>query len=201
MTGQDISMVMVIVCACGLIARLRTLMHAYTEDSIVLAVFMFVLAVYFAVDYHRQNAMAKKLRLYRFMSAGEYNALISGQHLTNTTDHSANGNHTTSVGFCFTSSPPFKAIHWLSGLVDTDYCVCVMMPAKKVKQTRGQYPAGWKSEYCCSSYSLDEIELVYASKEWSHLPGRKETEALLEQCFGLVPVNKQNRDNEQQQTV
>lgn len=134
--------------------------------------------------------MAKKLKLYRFMSAAEYNALISGQRLTNETRHADNGNHTNSVGFCFTASPPFKAIHWLSGLVDPDYCVCIRIDARKVRHSRGKYPGGWKDEYCCTSYSLDDIELVYASREWSHLPGRKETQALLKEFLGLEPVKR-----------
>lgn len=138
--------------------------------------------------------MSKKLRLYRFMGSEEYNALISGQQLTNETKHADAGNHTNSVGFCFTPSPPFKSIHWLSGLVDTDYCVCIVIPAKKMTATRGRYSCGWKDEYCCTSYSLDDIELIYASREWCHIPGKKETDAILEQCFGLVPANKPNKD-------
>ena len=97
------------------------------------------------------------------MGSEEYNALISGPQLTNETKHTDAGNHTNSVGFCFTPSPPFKSIHWLSGLVDTDYCVCIVIPAKKMTATRGRYSCGWKDEYCCTSYSLDDIELIYAS--------------------------------------
>lgn len=134
--------------------------------------------------------MSKKLRLYRFMCTAEYEALVSGQRLTNNTVHSENGNHTNSFGFCFTASPPFKSVHWLSGIVDTDYCVCIRIDAKKVRHTRGKYPGGWKDEYCCTSYSLDDIELVYASKEWDYLPNKKQTDAMLKEFFGLVPVKK-----------
>lgn len=129
----------------------------------------------------------QRLKLYRFMGPQEYEALISGQTLTNTKNHAEDGSHTDSVGFCFTASPPFKSIHWLSGVVDTDYCVCIRISPRKVKKCRGRYGEGWKDEYCCTSYKLDDIELVYASREWSHIPNKRETDAILA-SFGIVPV-------------
>ena len=129
----------------------------------------------------------QRLKLYRFMGQAEYEALISGQTLTNTKNHAEDGSHTDSVGFCFTASPPFKSIHWLSGVVDTDYCVCIRISPRKVKKCRGRYGGGWKDEYCCTSYKLDDIELVYASREWSHIPNKRETDAILAN-FGIVPV-------------
>lgn len=136
----------------------------------------------------------KRLRLYRFMSADEYEKLISGERLTNDTVHAAHGFHTDAVGFCWTPVPPFQSIRFLTGIVDPAYCVCAIFPVSKLRKCRGKYAMGWKNEYCCTSYSLDDIELIYASREWSHLPNKKESDALLEEFFGLVPTNKPIKD-------
>lgn len=134
----------------------------------------------------------KRLRLYRFMSAEEYEKLIGGEKLTNETVHADHGRHTDAVGFCWTPVPPFQSIRFLVGIVDPAYCVCAIFPAGKVRKCRGKYAVGngWKNEYCCTSYSLDDIELIYASREWSHLPNKKESDALLKEFFGLEPTDR-----------
>ena len=56
--------------------------------------------------------------LHRFMSEAEFERLLAGERLTNTTDfHGEQGRHTTSVGFCFFPEDPDEAIHWLRGIV------------------------------------------------------------------------------------
>ncbi len=39
--------------------------------------------------------------LHRFMSKREYDALMAGKQLVNTIDHGAQGERSSSIGFCF----------------------------------------------------------------------------------------------------
>ena len=68
--------------------------------------------------------------VHRFMSDLEYQRLMAGETLTNTTVHAAEGRKSRSVGFCFFTESPEEAIHWLSFNVSTDWCVTFDIPDK-----------------------------------------------------------------------
>ena len=70
--------------------------------------------------------------LHRFMSKREYDALMAGKHLVNTIDHGAQGERSSSIGFCFFPEEPSEAIHWLSFIVDADFCVTMEIPGHLV---------------------------------------------------------------------
>ena len=104
--------------------------------------------------------------LHRFMSNKEYLNLLMGETLTNTTNHAANGQRSTSVGFCFFIEEPDKAIHWLSTIVSTDWCVTFDIPDQLLTKSRARYrdpekdlargilgdPATiWRTEWCLRS--------------------------------------------------
>lgn len=80
------------------------------------------------------------MEVFRFMSKLEFAKFMNGELLKNTTDHS-NGNKTNSKGFCFLNlkeQKPEEAIHFLSGVVDLDYCV-KFRTSKELEQTYGIY--------------------------------------------------------------
>ena len=106
--------------------------------------------------------------LHRFMSENEYKKLVAGETLENHTRHDA---HTSSIGFCFTPSPPEESIHWLSGNVDTDVCVTMAVPDTMATVTR--------KEFCCERYSIRDVRVLGVTTAFSHIPGRRETDALL----------------------
>ena len=62
------------------------------------------------------------MKVHRFMSDAEYEVLLAGGKLMNGTVH-GDRNKSTSVGFCFFTEDPDKAIHWLSGCCYPDWCV------------------------------------------------------------------------------
>lgn len=64
--------------------------------------------------------------VHRFMSAEEYRRLVNGQLLVNESKHK--GFRSESRGFCFTTDEPKEAIRYLSGNVDTAYCVTMDIP-------------------------------------------------------------------------
>lgn len=80
------------------------------------------------------------MEVFRFMSKLEFTKFMNGEVLKNTTDHS-NGNKTNSKGFCFLNleeHKPEEAIHFLSGLVNLDYCV-KFRTNKELNKTYGIY--------------------------------------------------------------
>ena len=123
------------------------------------------------------------------MSECEFNAYQKGEALRNTTDHRQNGEHTTSVGFCFFTENPDDAIHWLRGIVNDDVCCTFECPDNKVRKSSGIYcdheksDDSWgalfedmlaamageempnvvkieRTEYCCTRYSNKDFRLV-----------------------------------------
>ena len=77
--------------------------------------------------------------LHRFMSKREYDALMAGKQLVNTIDHGAQGERSSSIGFCFFPEEPSEAIHWLSFIVDADFCVTMEIPGHLVTASKGRY--------------------------------------------------------------
>lgn len=123
------------------------------------------------------------------MSEREFVAYQKGETLRNETDHRANGEDTTSVGFCFFPEDPDDAVHWLSGIVNPDVCCTFDVPDDRVKKTSGVYcdheksDNSWgalfedylaamageelphtvkmeRTEYCCTEYSKKDFRLV-----------------------------------------
>ncbi len=80
------------------------------------------------------------MEVFRFMSKFEFAKFMNGEVLKNNTDHS-NFSKTDSKGFCFLNleeHKPEDAIHFLSGLVNLDYCV-KFRTNKELKKTYGIY--------------------------------------------------------------
>lgn len=117
--------------------------------------------------------------VHRFMSDKEYKSLMAGETLTNTTNHAANGKRSTSVGFCFFTEEPDKAIHWLSTIVTTDWCVTFDIPDQLLTKSRAHYRdpehdsfehpySIWRTEWCLQEYSLADVNVIGATEQWKH---------------------------------
>lgn len=126
------------------------------------------------------------MRLIRFMSQGELDALLTGQTLHNTRDHHRySGGRTNSIGFCFfdLSVPPEKRMEYLTGVVDMDAVVEIDTNAK-LKKGQGLYrdpdqdeislinvmlgkelpPMRMIREYSTTEYSLATCRIVRIGK-------------------------------------
>lgn len=118
--------------------------------------------------------------LHRFMSAREYEALMRGEVLRNEKRHWEDGSKTTSIGFCFFPEEPRKAIRWLNGIVDADYCVTMDIPGQMLMSTKGRYrdvekdkggslgdcPETYRTEYCTPEYSLEKVKVLHVTREY-----------------------------------
>lgn len=112
--------------------------------------------------------------LHRFCSKKEFEAYQRGDMLINNTDHRVKrGNATSSVGFCFFVEDPEEAKHWLSGIVDFDYCITVEVYESDVRKSWGRYAdsklekAMIKEEYCSKSYDNYRFRLIDATTKYS----------------------------------
>lgn len=118
--------------------------------------------------------------VHRFMSDEEYRSLLAGETLTNKTNHAANGLRSTSVGFCFFTEEPDKAIHWLSTIVSTDWCVTFDIPVQLLTKSRARYrdperdnwlldkPATiWRTEWCLQQYSVQTARIIKTDDQWA----------------------------------
>ena len=128
--------------------------------------------------------------LHRFMSEAEYEVLIAGGKLMNATDHhKEHGRKTTSVGFCFFPEDPDKAIHWLSGVVNTEMCVTLDIDDSLLTESTGIYrddekddingmsllelmftpaPQIERKEYCITEYSLNVAKVLDATTKYQN---------------------------------
>ena len=112
--------------------------------------------------------------LTRFCSQSEYDKYMSGETLTNTTDHYRGGKGgSTSVGFCFTTDEPKKAWRYLKGCVDFDVCVVLEIDDALLTRSTGKYAdystddvigTCLKHEYCLTSYSNKNAKLLKSLK-------------------------------------
>lgn len=122
------------------------------------------------------------MRLFRFCSPKEIEALLRGATLKNIKDHCKNGRGgSLSTGFCFTPDPPKTAFKYLSGIVCPLCCVeyevpdAVITPSMGVyakNSDDGTYSKQLKREYYCTKLSLSLFRLIriylpsdYTSKE------------------------------------
>lgn len=121
--------------------------------------------------------------VHRFMSDREYQKLIKGDTLKNSIVHKEKGCLSTSIGFCFFTEPPEKAIHWLSFNVDTDWCVTFDIPDEMLTEAKALYrdpekdkdrsvfdePASiWRTEWCLQEYSNKDVQIVKADNQWAN---------------------------------
>lgn len=107
------------------------------------------------------------MRVTRFMSRAEWDALCSREKIYNNRKHNAK---TTSVGFCFTEDEPQVAWKYLGGIVDADVCVTFEFPDGFLTEATAKYAdqregAGFddmvtKTEWCCTSYDKTIAKVV-----------------------------------------
>ena len=136
----------------------------------------------------------KTITLHRFCSSEEFEAFARGEVLTNTTEHLACGRCSTAVGFCFFTQNPDRAIHWLSGLVDLDYCITLEAPVDAVCIARGRYgnpdtdpiTSILRDEYCTTSYGKSlGFRLVSATTRFrNYCPNRRDLVRLFPSLYG-----------------
>lgn len=130
--------------------------------------------------------------VHRFMSDREYKRLMAGETLTNTTVHASLGRKSRSVGFCFFTEPPEKAIHWLSFNVDTDWCVTFDIPDNMLRKSKAHYrdpehdsfehPTSiWRTEWCLQEYSIRTVRVIKADNQYAKYAENVENEA-----FGII---------------
>lgn len=128
--------------------------------------------------------------VHRFMSNLEYQRLLKGDLMKNTTVH-AQLSMSESVGFCFFTEPPEEAIHWLSGNVTTDWCVTFDIPEQMLTKTRARYRdpekdksilgkpvTKWRTEWCLQEYSTCTVRIVNVTDQWANYIGKAEKEAI-----------------------
>lgn len=112
--------------------------------------------------------------LTRFCSQAEYDKYLSGETLTNTTDHYRGGKGgSTSVGFCFTTDESKTAWRYLKGCVDFDVCVVLEIADALLTHSVGKYAdyskddgigSCLKQEYCLTTYSNKTAKLLKVVK-------------------------------------
>lgn len=110
------------------------------------------------------------MRVTRFMSREEFDKLMAGEKLVNTTNHRAQGSFSGSVGFCFTEDEPMTAWRYLSGVCEADAWVTFDFPDGYLTESRGCYADHsegarlgdlvLKREWCCTEYSMDTAMIV-----------------------------------------
>lgn len=136
--------------------------------------------------------------VHRFMSRAEFERLMDGKQLVNESKH--HGFRSESRGFCFTTDDPKVAIHYLSGNVDTDFCVTMNIPDSILHKSKALYrdhqhddvmshttlpanaddvPMVEKTEYCCTRYSRAKVRILAFTTEFSSIPGIKATQAMM----------------------
>ena len=135
--------------------------------------------------------------VHRFMSEAEYQSLLKGKVLCNSTNHRKKGQKSSSIGFCFFVEDPEEAVHWLSGIVDLNWCVTLEVDDGFLIQSCGWYadeskmslqrrlmlgqqvPMMKKVEYCRCRYSLDDVKFLGATDKYYHIYPTKEEQKRL----------------------
>lgn len=130
------------------------------------------------------------MKLFRFMSLGEFQKYCNGKKLINNTDHNRERNKATnSVGFCFfnyADYKPEKMLHSVTGIADVSICVIFETKRENVIKSKGRYSRTIASdntddellltmtresfvakEYCTTQYSNKTFKLLkYAVPDW-----------------------------------
>ena len=123
------------------------------------------------------------------MSDLEYQRMMKGKLMKNTTVHADKGRLSTSVGFCFFAEKPEDAIHWLSFNVSTDWLVTFDIPKQLLTESRAHYrdpehdsfatPATiWRKEYCLQEYSLTNVRVIGATQQWKYYAEKMKQEVV-----------------------
>lgn len=149
--------------------------------------------------------------VHRFMSKQELSVLLAGKQLCNSTNHHKKFNRrTTSIGFCFFADDPDEAVHWLSGIVDLDYCVTMEVDDGFLLQSYGLYmdnettdlshPMNYddfmkvakfkkRTEYCRSRYSLTDVKILNVTdKYYTMYPPRAIQQDLIKAMLAGVKI-------------
>lgn len=115
------------------------------------------------------------MRVTRFCSYAEYQKFMSGEILTNYTNHFRDGQGgSISVGFCFTDDDPKTAWRYLKGIVYPEICMELEIEDSLLSPSFGKYGdysngqdgthACLKRECCLTQYSNKTVKLVRALK-------------------------------------
>lgn len=134
--------------------------------------------------------------LHRFCSKEEYEKYMAGEKLINNKDHGKERGYdaSTAVGFCFFIEDPEKAKHWLSGIVDLDYCLTFQVPHTAVKLCHGRY-CDWgenaekkgyirRAEFCCPEYDNKTFKLLNASDKFrAFAPNTRDVKAFVNEIM------------------
>lgn len=136
------------------------------------------------------------MKLFRFMSLGEFQRYCNGEKLINKTEHKKEWQSSKSVGFCFfniADYKPEKMLHSITGIANVSICVIFETERKNIIKSRGRYSRAVENaytttresfiakEYCTTEYSKETFKLLkYAIPDWFNeenwlwLEGRKE---------------------------
>ena len=130
------------------------------------------------------------MKLFRFMSLGEFQRYCNGETLINKTDHNKERNKATnSIGFCFfnyADYKPEKMLHSVTGIANVSICVIFETKRENVRRTWGRYgrtitedntddellltmtrETFTAKEYCTTTYNKDTFKLLkYAIPDW-----------------------------------
>lgn len=120
------------------------------------------------------------MKLFRFMSLGEFQKYCNGEKLINTTNHNKDENKASnSVGFCFFNLADYKPeeiLHSVTGIANISICVIFETERKNVIRSKGRYSRAVNEyeresfiakEYCTTEYSKDTFKLLkYAIPDW-----------------------------------
>lgn len=149
--------------------------------------------------------------VHRFMGAQECRALLEGKTLYNPTNHrKKDGKRSSSIGFCFFTEEPDDAVHWLSGIVDLDYCVTMEVEDGYLLKSFGVYldeertdmskPMNYEDfmreakfkkrvEYCRCRYSRKDVKILgVTDKYYKMYPPRSAHQGLLKAMMSGVKI-------------
>lgn len=106
------------------------------------------------------------MKLYRIIGIEEFNALLRGDTLINTTDYSEKYD-TNSKGFCFFANNRTNdaekvfaaAFEYLGGIVDAYYMIEVDID--NPRKAYGFYSVGKRVEYNTTTYNMSNVKNIY----------------------------------------
>lgn len=119
------------------------------------------------------------MKLFRFMSLGEFQKYCNGEILINNTNHKENRQASNSIGFCFFNIADYKPeimLHSLTGVANVSICVIFETKRENIRKSKGRYSRAINEyeresfiakEYCTTTYSKDTFKLLeYAIPDW-----------------------------------
>ena len=122
------------------------------------------------------------MKLFRFMSLGEFKKYCNGEILINNTNHNKDRNKkTASIGFCFFNYADFKPeeiLHSITGIANISICAIFETNRENVRKSWGRYSRRINEysferesfiakEYCTTTYSNENFKLLqWAIPDW-----------------------------------